>query len=46
MSARILLVMVCFMLVPIRKGDLIVHFREILSKKEQCCEKSSILAFY
>ena len=33
MSARILLVMVCFMLVPIQKGDLIIHFREMLSKK-------------
>ena len=33
MSARILVVMVCFMLIPIQKSDLIIHFRYILSKK-------------
>ena len=41
MSARILLVMVCFMLVPIQKIDLTIHFRLIISKRVTVLQKKA-----
>ena len=41
MSARILLVMVCFMLVPIQKSDLTIHFRQIISKRVTVLQKKA-----